>query len=79
MPEVTIKYKKPETLKILKGLAKYFDFVISTKPEAKGTKPVDDIIIPGDKSLDISVLDDIFTGKNLDAKQLRKDAWERKK
>jgi uncharacterized protein (DUF427 family) len=31
MPEVTIKYKKPETLKILKGLAKYFDFKIADK------------------------------------------------
>jgi hypothetical protein len=31
MPEVTITYKKPETLKILKGLAKYFDFKISSK------------------------------------------------
>jgi hypothetical protein len=34
MPEVTIKYKKPETLKILKGLAKYFDFKVSSAKDS---------------------------------------------
>ena len=29
MPEVTIKYKKPETLKLLKSMAKYLDFEVS--------------------------------------------------
>lgn len=71
MPEVTIKYKKPETLKILKGLAKYFDFKI-TSPNQKQKKSLDDILIPGDKSLDISSLNEIFTGKNLNAAVLRK-------
>lgn len=76
MPEVIIKYKKPETLKILKGLAKYFDFKIS-KPKDVTTKSLDDILIPGDKTLDISPLNDIFTGKNLDAADLRKKMWKR--
>ena len=38
MPEVIVTYKKPETLKILKGLAKYFDFTVSVgKQEQKKT------------------------------------------
>ncbi|WP_293786819.1 hypothetical protein [uncultured Pedobacter sp.] len=36
-------------------------------------------IIEGDKSIDISQLHDVFTDKNLSAKQLREIAWERKK
>ncbi|HTI60973.1 hypothetical protein [Mucilaginibacter sp.] len=76
MPEVTIKYKKPETLKILKGLAKYFDFQISS-PKDKQKKALDDILIPGDRTLDISSLNQVFTGKNLDAKDLRKEMWKR--
>jgi hypothetical protein len=76
MPEVVIKYKKPETLKILKGLAKYFDFKISS-PKEKQKKSLDDILIAGDKSLDISSLTEIFSGKNLDASELRKEMWKR--
>ncbi|HEY9003086.1 MAG TPA: hypothetical protein VIM89_17145 [Mucilaginibacter sp.] len=76
MPEVTIKYKKPETLKILKGLAKYFDFKISS-PKNKPNQPLEDILIPGDKTLDISSLNEIFTGKNIDASDLRKEMWKK--
>ncbi|WP_413666236.1 hypothetical protein ACEN9X_16820 [Mucilaginibacter sp. Mucisp86] len=78
MPEVTIKYKKPETLKILKGLAKYFDFKISASTEKKKDS-IDDILIPGNKRLDISELEKVFTGKDLDAKKLREDLWQRKR
>lgn len=77
MPEVVIKYKKPETLKILKLLAKYLDFEIVPKNEDNKINGVS--FIPGDKTIDIQELSKIFTGKNLDAKQLRKDAWTRKK
>ncbi|HEY5327562.1 MAG TPA: hypothetical protein VIJ27_11230 [Mucilaginibacter sp.] len=78
MPEVTIKYKKPETLKILKGLAKYFDFkVTDNKSEKKSS--LDDILVPGDKTLNISELENIFTGSGIDAKQLREEAWKRPK
>ena len=77
MPEVIIKYKKPETLKILKGLAKYFDFTISGN-DRKG-KNLDDILTPGNKTLDIAVLDDVFAGKKLDAQELREKAWKRTK
>lgn len=78
MPEVTIKYKKPETLKILKGLAKYFDFTIAVS-KSKANNKLNDILVPGDPSIDITDLKRIVTANNLDAKQLRKDTWERKK
>ena len=45
MPEVTITYKKPETLKVLKGLAKYLDFKVSSGKVKKNN--IDDILIPG--------------------------------
>ena len=77
MPEVTVKYNKPETLKILKGLAKYFDFKIS----AKKTEPfkINGVtIIPADKNADTTDLTKLFTGKDIDAAKLRKEAWQRK-
>lgn len=95
MPEVTIKYQKPETLKILKGLAEYFDFEIDSSSSKKkmledSAVPVEQkfdkeysingvTIIPGDPSIDISELRKVFTDKNLDAKKLRKEAWRRPK
>jgi hypothetical protein len=78
MPEVIIKYKKPETLKILKGLAKYFDFKVSS-PKSQPKRSFDDILIPGDKKLDISSLNEIFTGKDLDSADLRSAMWKRTK
>lgn len=77
MPEVTIKYKKPETLKILKGLARYLDFQVANGSKKK--RSFDDIIIPGDKNADISALQEVFTGKNIDAKKLREELWKRNK
>ena len=78
MPEVTIKYKKPETLKILKSLAKYFDFKISTeKQNKKEPYQVNGVtIIPGTGVVNTDDLSDIF--KNVDAAKLRKEAWQRK-
>ncbi len=78
MPEVIIKYKKPETLKILRGLAKYFDFKISAD-KSKKKSSLDDILIPGDKTLNFSELEDVFTGGGIDAKKLREEAWKRPK
>jgi hypothetical protein len=78
MPEVTVKYKKPETLKILKGLAKYFDFKV-TADKSKKKSSLDDILIPGDKTLNISELENIFTGSGIDARKLREEAWKRPK
>jgi len=76
MPEVTISYKKPETLKILKGLAKYFDFTISSKKDQpyqiKGVT-----ILPATEKFDDSDVSDLF--KDIDAAKLRKESWERKR
>jgi len=79
MSKAIIEYKKPETLKILKSLAKYFDFKISTPKEKSETKRDEITIIPGDPSVDISGMEEIFSGKNLDAKELRTKAWQRTK
>lgn len=81
MNEVTIKYKDSKTLKILKDLAKYFDFVVLTPKEGKKeTETINGVtIIPGDRSVDMSELTKIFSGRNLDAKELRKRGWERKR
>ena len=77
MPEVTVKYKKPETLKILKSLAKYFDFKISAKKSEPFT--LNGVtIIPADKNVDTSDLTKLFTDKDIDAAKLRKEAWQRK-
>ena len=77
MPEVVIKYKKPETLKILKSLAKYLDFkVSSSKVDPVSINGV--TIIPADKNVDPSDLTELFTRTNVDAANLRKEAWQRK-
>ncbi|EHQ25691.1 hypothetical protein [Mucilaginibacter paludis] len=78
MPQVTINYKKPETLKILKSLAKYLDFDILKDKESIST--INGVsLIPGDSSIDISDLKEIFSNNNIDAAKLRKEAWTRKK
>ena len=76
MPEVTIHYKKPETLKILKSLSKYLDFTFDKNKE-QAVASVDGILIRGDKSLSVLELKEVFTGTNINAKGLRKEAWKR--
>jgi len=86
MPEVIIKYNNPKTLEALKDLSKYFDFIIS-KPKSKrkdmlpkNTFTINGVtVIQGDASIDISEMSDVFTGKNIDAKELRRTAWQRNK
>ena len=78
MPEVYIKYKKPKTLKMIKALAEYLDFEIFTVKEKKA-KINGVTVIPADKSIDVSEMEAIFSGKNLDAKELRQKAWQRTK
>jgi len=80
MPEVIIKYKKPETLKILKSLAKYFDFKVSTeKPKKKEPYKINGVtIIPASEAFDPTDMTELFTEKNIDAAKLRKEAWQRK-
>lgn len=84
MKEVIIKYKDSKTLEILKGLARYFNFSISFPEKANVAKKEYDYIngvpvIPGDSSIDIKALRTIFTGKNLDARKLRTEEWQRQK
>jgi hypothetical protein len=78
MGEITIKYNKPETLKIIKSLAKYLDFKVSSD-RSKNRSSIDDILIPGDKTLNISELEDVFTGSGINSKKLREQAWKRTK
>jgi hypothetical protein len=85
MKEAIIRYKNPRTLKILKDIAEYFDFSISVaeSSEPGRSKKLEQIngvaYTPGDNSVNITELSKIFTGKNLDAKQLRSREWQRKK
>jgi prolyl-tRNA editing enzyme YbaK/EbsC (Cys-tRNA(Pro) deacylase) len=71
MPELVIKYKNKKTLNALTDFAKYFEFSI-VKPEEKATNVT---IISGDNTIDTSELETVFTGKKLNAKQLRENAW----
>lgn len=81
MPELIIKYKNKKTLEVLLDISKYFDFsVILPNTKSKKLNQVKGVsIISGDSSIDISDMEEIFSGKNLDAKELRKTAWLRKK
>lgn len=78
MKEVTIKYKNNKTLEALKDPGKYLGFSVS---ENTSSKSKEDIyingvsVIPGNESIDISELHEVFTGKNLNAAQLRNSGW----
>lgn len=78
MPELIIKYNDNKTLQVLTDLAKYFDFEISPFKSANSNSSGQDImLIAGDKSINPEELTSIFTGKNLDPQNLRKEAWKR--
>lgn len=83
MKEVTIKYKSNKTLEALKELGKYLNFSVSDhkiKTVAEKDNSINGIpIIVGDAKIDIAELHDIFTGKDLNAWELRNKAWQRKK
>ena len=82
MKEVTIKYKSNKTLEALKDLGKYFGFSISEPGPSKKKLKVQIngvTVVPGDESIDVSELHEIFTGKQLNAAQLRSSGWERKR
>jgi hypothetical protein len=82
MPEITIKYKNKKTLDALIDFSKYFDFSV-VLPNKKTVEKISNIngvtIISANKSIDISEIENIFTGKNIIAKKIRKAAWQRKK
>ena len=81
MPELIIKYKSKKTLDVLLDISKYFDFaVILPKTKSKKVTQIKGVsIISGDSSIDIADLQEIFSGKKFNAKELRKTAWLRKK
>lgn len=76
MPEVTLTYEDPETLKVIIALSELLDFEILSIDRSKGK--LDEILIPGDKTIDPSDLFKVFTGKDIDAARLRKEAWQGK-
>ena len=82
MPEITIKYKNKKTLDALIDFSKYFDFsvVLLNKKTVEKISNINGVtIISANKSIDISEIENIFTGKNIIAKEIRKAAWQRKK
>jgi hypothetical protein len=83
MKEVTIKYKNSKTLDALKDLGKYLGFSVSEQQPVARKKQEFYIngvtVIPGDEAIDVSELDEVFTGKGMDAAELRKSGWQRKR
>lgn len=82
MKEVTIKYKNGKTLEALKDLGKYLGFSVADQhPAAKKKREfyINGVtVIPGDDAIDVSELHEVFTGKGMDATDLRKSGWQRK-
>lgn len=83
MPEIIVKYKNKRTLEALQDFAKYFDYVISSYESKQKSQKLLSLngvtIIPADSSVDTSDISNIFTGKNINPKQLRNEAWQKKK
>ncbi len=78
MPELLIKYKDKRTLDALIDFSKYFNFSIITPKAKKKEEPflINGVaVLLGNKSIDISDLETIFSKRNLDAKTLREAAW----
>ena len=81
MKKVTITYKNTKTLRVLEAMSRYFGFTLSKPVESKEEVNFKNnaSIIPGNPAIDISELNSIFSGKNIDATELRKTTWQRKK
>jgi hypothetical protein len=79
MPEITIRYKSKKTLNALKDLAKYFDFSIVPKQNSAEAYSDYDLIIPPSEKLDLNALRKLFSGKDIDAKELRNSLWIKEK
>ncbi|RYE29081.1 MAG: hypothetical protein EOP42_15200 [Sphingobacteriaceae bacterium] len=78
MPEVIIKYEDPKTLEVLEELSKSMNFEMVK--ENDNVYLVNGVtIIKGNKNVDLSDIRQLFTAKNMDAKTLRTEAWQRKK
>jgi len=82
MKEATIKYKSNKTLEALRELGKYLGFTVNEQSNSKKEKMsfINGVpVIPGDDTIDIADLHTIFTGKGLNAAELRNSGWQRKK
>ena len=78
MKEVIIRYKKAKTLAALKDLAKYLDYSVSESLPSKKDQEIEGgAVVKGDPSINIESLRAVFKGKNMDAAELRKEAWDR--
>ena len=82
MKQVTVKYKSNKTLHALRDMGKYLGFTVDEQVQTKKreTRFINGVeIVPGDHSIDITDLHTIFTGKALNANELRNSLWQRKK
>ena len=81
MPEITIRYKNKRTLEALLDFARYFDFsvIMPSKKEEKTIKMNGVTLLAADSSVDPAGLEDIFTARKLDAGEIRRNAWQRRK
>ena len=74
MHEVVIKYRNPRTLQLLKDFAKHFDFAIFEIPKSKKKKifSINGVsIVAGNSEIDTSDLNQVFTGKVIDANTMK--------
>lgn len=62
MPELIIKYRNKNPLRLLQRLSKYFDFrLISTKKDEQESSQLNGVvIIPADPDIDTTGLESIF-------------------
>lgn len=82
MKEVIIKYRNNKTLATLKDLGKYLGFSVSDVSYSKTNNQtlINGVtLIEGDERVNLSELERIFTDKDLDAGELRKSGWQRRK
>lgn len=81
MPEVVVKYKTSKTLRALKDLAKYFDYVISSPAKDQDIELIINgvPVIAADSTIDTSELEILFSEKRVDANATRKQSWQRRK
>lgn len=81
MPEVVVKYKTSKTLRALKDLAKYFDYVISSPAKDQDIELIINgvPVIAADSTIDTSELEILFSEKRVDANAIRKQSWQRRK
>jgi len=80
MPELVIKYKSKRTLDALLDISRYFGFSVILPKKAKPDKEFQlngVTILTADNTIDVSELETVFTDKGIDAKQLRRDSWQR--